>query len=106
MKREEEDEKTESSKASSKDLPIIIQTTSKRKDRSDDELENEKSSKKLKRTFQTEKGRKSSKEKPNLDLKHLNEDTSSGLKPTLHGTIYQVSIQNFKQTDPNTAPWP
>ncbi len=86
MKSDEESQEGEETKTSTKHLPNIFQTSSKRKAPSDEEQENVKLSKKLK-TFNF--GTKRTAQK-SLDLKELNEDTSSGLKTSLHGTIYQV----------------
>jgi hypothetical protein len=91
MESDEESQEGEETKTSTKHLPKIFQTSPKRKAPSDDEQENEKLSKKLKRfKFGTKRTSKKS-----LDLKELNEDTSSGLKTSLHGTIYQVKFREF-----------
>jgi hypothetical protein len=86
MESDEEIQEEEETKTSTKHLPKIFQTSPKRKAPCDDEQENVKLSKKLKRfKFGTKRTSKKS-----FDLKELNEDTSSGLKTSLHGTIYQV----------------
>jgi hypothetical protein len=81
-------------------------TSSKRKDHSDKELENNIVLKKMKRPkFFTKRKRKNSQSstrnkkcksaRKKLDLQQLNENTSSGLKTSLHGTIYQVTFYSF-----------
>jgi hypothetical protein len=78
-------------------------TSSKRKDHSDKELENKSILKKMKRPkFFTKRKRKNSETltkskkrksvRKKLDLQQFNENTSSGLKTSLHGTIYQVIL--------------
>ncbi len=88
--KSEDDENQEESK-----------TSTKRKDHSDKELENNIFLKKMKRPkFFTKRKRKNSlsstrnkkrkSARKKLDLQQFNENTSSVLKHTLQGTIYQV----------------
>ncbi len=89
MKSEEEENQKET------------KTSTKRKDHSDKELENNIFLKKMKRPkFFSRRKRKNSQPstknkkckslRKKLDLQQLNENTSSVLKNTLQGTIYQV----------------
>ncbi len=83
------------------EYPEETKTSSKRKDHCDKELENNIVIKKMKRPkFFTKRKRKNSQTstrtkkhksaRKKLDLQQFNENTSSVLKTTLQGTIYQV----------------
>ncbi len=88
------------------EYPEESKTSTKRKDHSDKELESNIVLKKMKRPkFFTKRKRKNSQSstrnkkrksaRKKLDLQQFNENTSSGLKTSLHGTIYQVTFYFF-----------